>query len=189
MAQWAVRFRSISIRLSCRTFSISETCYRYQPKLGDENQQIADHLLALTKAKKMWGFGLCYLYLRNVKGFGWNITRQAYAKHRREGHKRVYRIYRELELNMRIKPRKRLQRDRPEPLAVPDAPNEVWSMDFMADQLADGRSFRTLNLLDHCMAGFCEANAENGLQPRRSGHRGGLLTTCRTRRQDPKPDH
>ena len=38
-------------------------------------------------------FGLCFLHLRNVKGFGWN-------------HKRVYRIYRELELNMRIKPRK-----------------------------------------------------------------------------------
>ena len=135
MAQWAVRYRSISIRLSCRTFSISETCYRYQPKLSDENERIADHLLALTRAKKMWGFGLCYLYLRNVKGFGWN-------------NKRVYRIYRELELNMRIKPRKRLQRERPEPLAVPEAPNEVWSMDFMADQLADGRSFRTLNILD-----------------------------------------
>jgi len=135
MAQWAVRHRSISIRLSCRTFSISETCYRYRPKLSDENEHIADHLLALTKAKKMWGFGLCYLYLRNVKGFKWN-------------HKRVYRIYRELELNMRIKPRKRLQRDKPEPLAVPETPNEVWSMDFMADQLADGRSFRTLNILD-----------------------------------------
>lgn len=135
MAQWAVRQRSISIRLSCRTFSISETCYRYRAKLSDENEQIADHLLALTEAKKMWGLGLCYLYLRNVKGFGWN-------------HKRVYRIYRELELNMRIKPRKRLQRDRPEPLAVPEAANEVWSMDFMADQLADGRSFRTLNILD-----------------------------------------
>ena len=49
---------------------------------------------------------------------------------------------------MRIKPRKRLQREKPESLAVPDAPNEVWSMDFMADQLADGRSFRTLNVLD-----------------------------------------
>ena len=42
----------------------------------------------------------------------------------------------------------RLQRERPEPLAVPEAPNKVWSMDFMADQLADGRSFRTLNILD-----------------------------------------
>ena len=61
---------------------------------------------------------------------------------------------------MRIKPRKRLQRKKPEPLAVPEAPNEVpsraskhalpgsGSMDFMADQLAGGRSFRTLNVLD-----------------------------------------
>lgn len=135
MAQWAVRYKSASIRFACRTFSISETCYRYQPKLSDENELIADWLVTLTKAKKAWGFGLCFLHLRNVKGFGWN-------------HKRVYRIYRELELNMRIKPRKRLQRDKPEPLAVPKAPNKVWSMDFMADQLVDGRSFRTLNILD-----------------------------------------
>jgi len=135
MAQWAVRYKSASIRLACRTFSISETCYRYQPKLSDENELIADWLVSLTDRKKAWGFGLCFLHLRNVKGFGWN-------------HKRVYRIYRELELNMRIKPRKRLQRDKPEPLAVPEAPNEVWSMDFMADQLVDGRSFRTLNVLD-----------------------------------------
>jgi len=63
-------------------------------------------------------------------------------------HKRVYRIYRELELNMRIKPRKRLKREKPDALTVPDGPNHVWSMDFMADQLADGRSFRTLNVLD-----------------------------------------
>src|SRR3546814_10279987 len=54
--------------------------------------------------------------------------------------KRIYRIYRELELNMRIKPRKRLVREQPEPLAVPYAHNEIWSMDFMNDQLADGRS-------------------------------------------------
>ena len=91
MAEWAVRYRSASIALACRAFSISETCYRYQPKLSDENELIADWLVALTNAKKTWGFGLCFLHLRNVKGFGWN-------------HKRVYRIYRELELNMRIKP-------------------------------------------------------------------------------------
>ena len=60
----------------------------------------------------------------------------------------VYRIYRELELNIRIKPHKWLQRYKPEPLAEPEAPNEVWSMDFMADQLVDGRSFRTLNVLE-----------------------------------------
>lgn len=40
------------------------------------------------------------------------------------------------------------KRDKPEPLSVPDKPNETWSMDFMADQLADGRSIRTLNVLD-----------------------------------------
>jgi putative transposase len=51
-------------------------------------------------------------------------------------------------LNLRIKPRKRLKRDKPEPLAVPDAPNMVWSMDFMADRLGDGRAFRLLNVLD-----------------------------------------
>jgi putative transposase len=74
-----------------------------------------------------------FLYLRNVQGYGWN-------------HKRVYRSYCELEL--RIKPKKRSKRDKPEPLAVPDVPNDTWSMDFMADQLADGRSIRTLNVLD-----------------------------------------
>jgi len=91
-------------------------------------------LLDLTKARRTWGFGLCFLYLRNVKGHAWS-------------HKRLYRIYRDLDLNLRIKPRKRLARDKPEALAVPTRPNETWSMDFMADQLADGRSFRTLNVL------------------------------------------
>ena len=70
---------------------------------------------------------LCFLYLRNVQVYGWN-------------HKRIYRAYYALELNLRIKPKKRLKRDRLEPLAVPDVPNDTWSMDFMADQLADGRS-------------------------------------------------
>lgn len=51
----------------------------------------------------------------------------------------MYRIYCELELNLWIKPKKRLKRDKP---------NETWSMDFMADQLSDGRSIRTLNVLD-----------------------------------------
>jgi putative transposase len=75
------------------------------------------------------------LYLRNVQGRLWN-------------HKRVYRIYRELELSLRIKPRCRLRRDKPDASAVPAASNVSWSMDFMADRLGDGRAFRLLNVLD-----------------------------------------
>jgi putative transposase len=135
MAETAVERRGVSIALACRAFGVSETCYRYSPKLKDENEVIADLLTGLTDARKTWGFGLCFLHLRNVKGHPWN-------------HKRVYRIYCELELNLRIKPRKRLKRDKPDVLAVPDAPNVTWSMDFMADRLGDGRAFRLLNVLD-----------------------------------------
>ena len=63
-------------------------------------------------------------------------------------HKRVYRIYRKLELNLRIKPRKRIRRPYPGSLSVPTKPNQVWSMDFMHDQLAGGKSFRTFNVMD-----------------------------------------
>ena len=63
-------------------------------------------------------------------------------------HKPVYRIYSEIKLNLRINPQKRLKRDSPELLAVPDTPNDTWSMDCMKDQLAAGRSIRTLTVLD-----------------------------------------
>jgi putative transposase len=53
-----------------------------------------------------------------------------------------------LELHLRIKPKKRLARERPEPLSVPDAINAVWSMDFMHDQLSDGRCIRLFNVID-----------------------------------------
>jgi len=135
MARWAVQTKGATIRQACTDFTISETCYRYQAKLSDDNTVIADWLVRLTHNQRNWGFGMCFLYLRNVKGHGWN-------------HKRVYRIYRELELNLRIKPKKRLVREAPQPLAVPETLNQVWSMDFMHDQLSDGRSFRLFNVID-----------------------------------------
>jgi len=135
MAKQAVKQHGISIRLACDLFQVSQTCYRYQAKLNAENELIADWLVRLTANKKNWGFGLCFLFLRNVKGYRWN-------------HKRVYRIYKELELNLRIKPKKRLVREKPDTLAVPDGINQVWSMDFMHDQLQDGRSFRLFNVID-----------------------------------------
>ena len=60
----------------------------------------------------------------------------------------MYRIYRELELNLRIEPRKRLKRDKRDAPVVPSAPNRVWSMDFMADRLGDGRAPWLLDALD-----------------------------------------
>lgn len=131
----AVAKRQVSIALACRTLQISETCYRYERKLSDENAEIADWLERLTTNRKTWGFGLCFMHLRNVKGFEWND-------------KSVYRIYCELELNLRVRPRKWLKRLKPDALAVPAAPNQLWSMDFMQDQFADGRTFRALNVLD-----------------------------------------
>lgn len=48
----------------------------------------------------------------------------------------------------RIKPHKRIRRDKPEALAVPLQKNEAWSMDFMSDSLDNGRKFRTFNVID-----------------------------------------
>lgn len=110
MARNAVARRGVSIRLACEAFGVSQTCYRYERKRNAKNEPIADWLLRLTDNHRSWGFGLCFLYLRNVKGFGQN-------------HERIYHIYRELELDLRIKPRKRPVRRAPEPLVVPMSVN------------------------------------------------------------------
>jgi putative transposase len=68
-----------------------------------------------------------------LKSLGWN-------------HKRVYRIYRER--NLRINPSKCLALEKPEPLAVPEAINQVWLIDFMHDKLEDDRSLRLFNVID-----------------------------------------
>lgn len=130
----AIKKYALSVRQACEFLGISLSCFYYKPKLSDENEVIADWLIRLTTAHRRWGFGLCYLYLRNIKGFKWD-------------HKRVYRIYRELELNLRIKPKSRIKREKPEALSTPMSINEVWSMDFMSDSLRDGRTLRTFNVL------------------------------------------
>ena len=67
--------------------------------------------------------------------FGWN-------------HKRIYRIYCELDLNLEIKPKERMVREKPATLTVPASINQVCSMDFMHDQLSDGRCIRLFNGID-----------------------------------------
>ena len=130
-----IKEHGISIRRACLIFNISVTCYYHKSVATDENQQIAHLLIELTEQNKNWGFGLCFLSLRNLMGLPYN-------------HKRVYRIYYELELNLRIKPKRRIKRAKPLPLAVPDKINQSWSMDFMHDALTDGRGFRLFNVID-----------------------------------------
>jgi putative transposase len=72
----------------------------------------------------------------------------AALRHRGYGKSRLYRVYRQLKLNLKRRGKRRLPARIKEPLVVPATPNAVWSVDFMADALWNGRRFRTFNVLD-----------------------------------------
>jgi len=113
--------------------NLSRSVFRYEARKQNE-QELAKELLEVAGRKPRWGFGKMADYLRN-KGFRWN-------------RKRIYRVYCELRLNLRVKPKKRLPKRTPQMLSQPEAANHSWSLDFMSDSLASGRAFRTLNILD-----------------------------------------
>lgn len=93
-----------------------------------------------------------------------------YRKLRREGvvvnHKRVYRLYREEGLIVRKRPRKRLARARIA-AAVPNRPNERWSMDFVHDTFAGGQSFRVFNVVDDCTREAIAMEADTSIRAAR----------------------
>lgn len=95
-----------------------------------------DHLLTLAEKHPRWG--LWKLYRRFGKTYPAGVV----------NHKRLYRLYKKLGLNLKRKVRKRLPERFKQPLAVPTQPNQVWSMDLMSDALTDGRRFGTFNLID-----------------------------------------
>lgn len=123
----------LGVVLACDTFCISRCTYYYQPKLVDDSQ-IIDVLSSLAQKYTTYGFRKLFKRLR-LSGYAWN-------------HKRVYRIYCGLKLNLRRKSKKRLPTRTPEPLAVPTSANDCWSMDFMSDNLYSGKHFRTFNIID-----------------------------------------
>lgn len=68
----------------------------------------------------------------------------------RDNHQRVYRLYREQGLSLRHKlPKRNKSAPRGQPKAIAQAINDIWSMDFVMDQLFDGRRLRALTLVDN----------------------------------------
>jgi len=133
MANYAVEAHKTSERRACRLAAFSRSGYRYVRKTSNDGE-IKGKLAQIAEDHHRWGFKKMAAYLRK-RGNRWN-------------HKKVYRIYCEMGLNIRVKPKKRLPTRDPKPLIQPEAANTCWSLDFMSDSLDNGRSFRTFNVLD-----------------------------------------
>ena len=98
------------------------------------DEPVIDVLNSIIEQNPRWGFWKCFGSLRH-RGYSWN-------------HKRIWRIYCAMGLNLKRRTKKRLP-DRPrQPLEVPAAINYIWSFDFMSDALYSGRRFRVLNIID-----------------------------------------
>jgi len=124
--------RHVSERRACRLTGFSRSAASYQPK-GRDDGGLRSRLRTLAERYPRYGCPTLHDMLRTE-----GLVRN---------HKRTYRIYREEGLQVRTKRRKKLNRPRV-PMPVPNTVNERWSLDFVSDQLANGRRFRVLNVVD-----------------------------------------
>jgi putative transposase len=124
---------TLSERCACRYLGIHRALLRYRPHRPDD-AALRGALRALAARKRRWGVPrLCWRLRRD----GWQVN-----------HKRLERLCREEHLTLRARRgRKHVALPRV-PRAVPGGPDQRWSMDFVHDRLADGRSFRVLTLVD-----------------------------------------
>jgi len=129
----------LSVSQATAAVKLSRSAYYRKPQLNEElrqrrDQPVIDVLNEVVEKCPRWGFWKCYDRLR-LDGHRWN-------------HKRVWRVYCEMKLNLPRCAKKRLPQRERRILEVIPLPNQVWSMDFMSDALYAGRRFRTLNILD-----------------------------------------
>jgi putative transposase len=121
-----------SERRACRVVRLWRATLRYRKKRCDE--AVRQRLKALAEQRHRFGYRRLAILLRR-EGLGCNL-------------KRVYRLYREEGLAVRRRKGRKRAVGMRQPLPKPGRVNQVWSLDFMSDALADGRRFRLLGVLD-----------------------------------------
>lgn len=125
-----------SLRRACRVTGLSTATWRYQRRPNAINTTVLARLQAHAAARPRFGYRRLHILL----------DREGVAVN----HKRVYRVYRAAGLQVRRRRRKRLTRADRLPLPAATQRLDRWSIDFMHDTLADGRTFRVLNIVDDC---------------------------------------
>lgn len=133
MAEHMITEHGISQRQACKVVSLPRSTQQYKRK-PKQDEPVIDQLKELVDKHPSIGFWQSYYRIRR-KGYNWN-------------HKKVYRVYTEMKLNIRRRYKKRLPARVKQALYQPAGLNEVWSIDFMCDTLWDGRRFRLLNIID-----------------------------------------
>lgn len=124
----------VSKRRACGVARLARSTERYRSQ-KDGQTALRLRIREIAQARIRYGYRKVRVLLNRE---GWKV-----------GKKRVYRLYREEGLTLRQRPRRRRQvAAHPRERRKPRAPNEVWSLDFVADQLVDGRRFRALTVVD-----------------------------------------
>ena len=143
---------AISERQACALVGIYRSTLRYQSRLPEQDEALSSRIIELAQERRRFGY------------------RRIHALLRREGvevnHKRVYRLYRAAELAVKRRKRRKGVMVPREPLTLPVRRNEVWSMDFVMDSLANGRRLKVLTVVDDCTKEAVDLVADFGI----SGH-------------------
>jgi putative transposase len=123
----------VSERRAGRALGLGNSSLRYRSR-RPAAEELRRRLRELAAERPRYGYQRLWALLRRE---GWGVN-----------HKRVYRLY--VEEGLKLRKRRRRSRAQVErvPLALPTQADERYSMDFMRDTLADGRVFRTLNIVD-----------------------------------------
>lgn len=130
---WAIETKSYSQRRACALIGMSPKTYRYEARRADD-AALRARLKALAAERRRFGYRRLKLLLER-EGFVVN-------------HKKVCRIYREERLAVRKRGGRKRALGTRAPAAVPQGPNQRWSLDFVSDALSDGRRFRVLCIVD-----------------------------------------